>query len=82
MITNSIKQKEELLGRELSETEKAQLVSKLKVLLTRPGFMTAMDDAEAEVIMMITTELFDKNGDGKLSISEVATALEEQFGGF
>ena len=33
MVTNSIAQKEAVLGRTLSEAEKAQLVSKLKALL-------------------------------------------------
>ena len=31
---------------------------------------------------MILTELFDKNADGKLSIAECLTALQNQYTGF
>ena len=52
----------------------------LRAILTRPGSgNTAMDKEEAEVILMILTELFDKNSDGKMSIAEVATAIQNQY---
>ena len=52
----------------------------LRAILTRPGSgTTAMDPGEAEVILMILTELFDANTDGKLSIAECANALKAQM---
>ena len=55
----------------------------LRAILTRPGSgTTAMDKEEAEVILMILTELFDKNADGKLSVAEVADAIGNQYTGF
>ena len=41
-----------------------------------------MGEEEAEVILMILTEMFDKNADGKMQIAEVATMLDSQFFGF
>ena len=57
--------------------------TELKAILTRPGTGTAaMGDEEAEVILMILTELFDANSDGKLSVAEVCTAISNQYTGF
>lgn len=57
-------------------------VAELKAVLTRPGTGTpAMDEAEAAVFLELFTELFDKNSDGKLSVSELTNALESQFTG-
>lgn len=55
----------------------------LRAILTRPGTgTTAMAPEEAEVLLMILTELFDKNMDGKLSVAEVAEAIGNQYTGF
>ena len=55
----------------------------LRAILTRPGTgTTAMASEEAEVLLMILTELFDKNQDGKLSVAEVAEAIGNQYTGF
>ena len=52
----------------------------LRAILTRPGSgNTAMAPEEAEVFLMILTELFDANTDGKLSIAECANALKAQM---
>ena len=56
--------------------------SELRALLTRPGTGVSMGEEEAEVILMILTEMFDKNADGKMQIAEVATMLDSQFFGF
>lgn len=55
----------------------------LRAILTRPGTgCTAMAKEEAETILFILTELFDKNSDGKLSTAEVAEAISNQYTGF
>jgi len=57
--------------------------AELREILTRPGSgNTAMTTEDAEVFLMILTELFDSNADGKLSIAEVATAIGNQYTGF
>jgi len=53
--------------------------AELKALLMRPGNGVPLGDDMAEAVLMALTELFDKNADGKLSIAEVATALDSNF---
>lgn len=57
--------------------------AELRAILTRPGTGNiAMGEEEAAMILDIMKELFDKNGDGKLSVAECVSMLDSQFTGF
>jgi len=52
----------------------------LKAILTRPGAgFTAVTDEQAETMLEVLTVIFDKNGDGKMQVGEVAEALSAQL---